>query len=243
RRRDLLGSLDGLAQRLALLAGQKPTDEAEERALLLLPMMAHALDEHRALRLESLVVFVELVDLGKEPLGHVVLLERFEHLFVGFLQLLLLRCLANGGIEELLLDGGVDRQLAHESVGDRLARLFLETLEQALDRLMIFLQQSKRVHGSSRTLSWACGVQASSRPCLAARRTRSVAEWTCSLRMMRPRCVSTVRLLMHSWEAMSWFDNPRTARSKISRSRCVSACNGVSAPRPERRCRMHSSST
>ena len=108
--------------------------------------MPHALDQHHALRLEALVVLVELLDFREHPLGDMVLLERFQHLVVGLFQLVLLGGFADGRVEELLLDGGVDGKLADELVGDRLARVLLEAGEQLLDALVIFLQESKRVH-------------------------------------------------------------------------------------------------
>ena len=49
-------------------------------------------------------------------------------------------------------------------------------------------------------------------------------------RLMKRNQLAELGRLMQSWEAMSWLDSPRTARSKISRSRWVSERRGISGP-------------
>src|SRR5229473_567564 len=61
--------------------------------------------------------------------------------------------------------------------------------------------------------SWSREGQASSSPCRAARRTRSVAECTCSLRMMRPRCVRAPTRASHAHVLLQ--QHARDARAEV----------------------------
>ena len=89
------------------------------------------------------------LELGQHPLDDVVLLEALEGD--------VLDCGDGGpgdGVEELLLDGGVDRQLLDDAVDD-LALLdegpvagVLELLEQLLDRAVVVLEHRDGVHGA-----------------------------------------------------------------------------------------------
>lgn len=100
----------GVAKLRAELEEALPTDLSanlrEELVLLFLHVMADVLHHHGDLGVELLVGGVEIFELVQQPLHHMVLLKRFEHIGLRVVNLR-----SHRGIEDELLDLGMAREL------------------------------------------------------------------------------------------------------------------------------------
>ena len=112
---EALGLLDDGAHPLPRVGLRGRTELGEELALLLLHVVLHRLGDLRHLLVEVGLVGVELLDVGQEAFDLGVLFDGVAGLLGPVLELG-----PHQGIDELLLDGGVHRQLVHD-----LARQFL----------------------------------------------------------------------------------------------------------------------
>ena len=68
-------------------------------------MMTDVLDENGHLGVESFIFGGKVFQLGQLPFDDVMFFDCFQNIAVGVLHFL-----ANGGVERLLFDGGVNRQ-------------------------------------------------------------------------------------------------------------------------------------
>ena len=116
-------------------------------------MLADQLDQHAHLRVEPLVVGLNVLQLGERPFHDVVLFHRFEDRV-----LRPRRLRPRLRVEQLLLEVGVDGELLDHLVHQLALGLVasgpgpLELPEQILDRPVILLEECDGVHPSPTSL-------------------------------------------------------------------------------------------